>query len=53
VLIEYDRLLLARAQIKAIEKERRRLMRESKQRDAEVARKLKQLKAIGTCLVLK
>jgi transposase len=47
VLIEYDRLVLTRAQIAAVEKERRRLLKHSQTCDAEVARKLMKLRAIG------
>jgi transposase len=47
ILIEYDRLRLTRAQIVAVEKERRRLLKESKTQDAEVARKLMSLRALG------
>lgn len=47
ILIEYDRLRLTRAQIAAVEKERRRLLKESKTKDAGVARKLMSLRALG------
>ena len=47
VLIEYDRLVLTRAQIAAVNRERRRLLKHSETRDAEVARKLMNLRAIG------
>jgi transposase len=47
VLLEYERLLLARAQISAIEKERRRLLKESESPASHAAWKLSQLKAIG------
>ncbi len=46
-LIEYDRLVLTRAQIAAVERERRRLLKESRTPQAEVARKLMALRAVG------
>jgi transposase len=47
VLVEYDRLCFVREQIAAVERERRRLLRESEARDAEVARKLLRLRSVG------
>jgi transposase len=47
VLIEHDQLLLTRAQIAAVQKERRRLLKQSETRDAEVARKLIKLRSVG------
>jgi transposase len=46
-LIEYDRLVLTRAQITAVQRERRRLLKESRTPQAEVARKLMTLRAVG------
>jgi len=40
VLVEYDRLCFVRGQIAAVERERSRLLKESQERDAAVARKL-------------
>jgi transposase len=47
VLVEYDRLCFVRAQITAVEQERRRLLKESQKRDAAVARKLMRLRGVG------
>jgi transposase len=47
VLVEYDRLCFVREQIAAVERERRRLLRESEARDADVARKLYRLRSVG------
>jgi transposase len=47
VLMEVDRLQYIRAQIRAVEKERRRLLKESESRCAEVTRTLLQLRGIG------
>jgi transposase len=47
VLVEYDRLCFVREQIAAVERERRRLLRESDDRDAIVARKLYRLRSVG------
>lgn len=47
VLVEYDRLCFLREQIAAVEGERRRLLKESAERDAVVARKLIELRAVG------
>jgi transposase len=48
VLMEHERLTFVRAQIAAIERERLRLLKESQERDAEVARKLHELRAVGS-----
>jgi transposase len=47
VLIENDRLQFVRSQLAAVERERRRLLREGERRDVEVARKLTRLRAVG------
>jgi transposase len=47
VLVEYDRLCFVREQIAAVERERQRLLKESDDRDAEVARKLHALRSVG------
>ena len=46
-LIEYDRLVLTRAQIAAIKRERNRMLKSCESRQAEVARKLTKLRAVG------
>ena len=47
ILIENDRLQFVRSQLAAVERERRRLLREGERRDVEVARKLTRLRAVG------
>jgi len=47
VVVEYDRLCFVREQIAAVERERRRLLREGEDRAAEVARKLYKMRAVG------
>lgn len=47
ILIEVDRLQYVRAQILAVEKERRRLLKEGQSRGAAVARELGRLRGIG------
>jgi len=46
-LIEYDRLVLTRAQIAAVQRERNRMLKSCRSRQAEVARKLTKLRAVG------
>jgi transposase len=47
VLIEYDRLVLTRAQIAAVQRERKRLLKDGQTPQAKVARKLISLRAMG------
>lgn len=47
VLVEYDRLRFVQQQIAAVEGERRRLLKESEDQDAIVARKLYRLRSVG------
>jgi transposase len=47
VLVEYDRLCFVREQISAVERERRRMLKESEDRASEVARKLHRLRSVG------